>query len=44
MRPSLQKKSGLMQLKVPMKPSILTRPNEKVKQEIEKVLQTYKPK
>jgi hypothetical protein len=44
MRPSLQKNSGLTQLKIPMRPSMLTRPKDIVKQQIQKVLQTYKPK
>jgi hypothetical protein len=43
MLPVMIKKSGLMETKLPMRPSILARPELKVKQQIKKVLQTYKP-
>ena len=42
MKPALIKQSGLTILKPPMRPSILTRPAEKMNQQIKKVLQTFK--
>jgi len=44
MLPVMIKKSGLMDTKIPMRPSILTRPDLKVKQQIGKVMQTFKAK
>ena len=42
MMPNMIKKSGLMDLKIPMRPSILTRPDLKIKGQIQKALQTFK--
>jgi hypothetical protein len=44
MYPRLIKKSGLEQVKLPMRPSILAKgPQEVIKQNIKKVQQTFKP-
>jgi len=42
MRPSLIKKSTLTETKLPMKPSILTKPDFKLKEQIQKAMTTYK--
>ncbi len=46
MLPSMQKQSGLMRTKLPMKPSILATsikaPAVRVKEQIRKAMQTYK--
>lgn len=44
MMPNMLKKSGLMDPRIPMRPSILTRPDLKIKGQIQKVLQTFKAK
>jgi hypothetical protein len=43
MKPNLLKKSGLQDLKIHMKPSILARPALKIKEQVKKVLNTFKP-
>jgi len=44
MNPRLIKRSGLQEVKPPMRPSILAKgPNEVIKQQVKKVMQTYKP-
>lgn len=44
----MQKQSGLMRTKLPMRPSILAgsirSPSVKVKEEIKKAMESYKPK
>ncbi len=48
MFPSMQKQSGLMRPKLPMKPSVLATsikaPIVKVKEQVRKAMQTYKAK
>ena len=48
MYPSIQKQSGLMRTKLPMKPSILATsiksPVVKIKEQVRKVMETYKSK
>jgi hypothetical protein len=42
MKPSLIKRSTLTETKLPFKPSILTKPDLKIKEQIQKALTTYK--
>lgn len=46
MKPMMVKNSGLNELKLPMKPSnlgkLISNPSIKVKEQVKKVLQTYK--